>query len=496
MVFPRLNEGACQRHPPLAAAFPAPRETPSLGSVRSLSDRLLAELDRHGWLRPGEALLVAVSGGADSVVLLHALHRLSAQGRWRLAVAHFDHRLRPTSAAEQQWVASLSRRLRLPFHAGSGDVQGFARSRRLSLEMAARRMRHEFLARTARSCGFPKVALGHHADDQVETFFLQLFRGSSTRALAGMQPLAPSPADPAVCLVRPLLPFRRAELRAWAETEGLTWWEDPTNAGTDVLRNRVRHRLLPVIEAEFGPESLERIRRSMELLGAETAWVREAAAAWLTAPSEPPFDELPVALQRAVLVAQMRRLGVEPTFQRVEFLRRHPDRMLTVGPERFLMRDMAGRVQWSRPGLPPFLQARTWLRLQGDHGQAEFAGGRLCWARCPGRPEPSQWSQPPPGRMWFDAEAVGSEITLRHWQPGDRFQPLGMATAVRLQDLFTNLKIDPQERRQRVVAVRSDGLIFWVEGLRPGHLVRLRPDTRITLSWEWRRAVPSSGRTA
>jgi len=148
--------------------------------------------------RDGQKILVAVSGGLDSMVLLALLQRLAGAHRWRLTVAHFNHQLRGKEAdADERLVRDTANSLGLPLVAGSGAVKEHARRRGLSLEMAARELRHSFLATAAKNSGIASVALAHHADDQVETFFLRLLRGAGSRGLGGMDWLAPSPAKPA-----------------------------------------------------------------------------------------------------------------------------------------------------------------------------------------------------------------------------------------------------------------------------------------------------------
>src|SRR5208337_2330462 len=151
------------------------------------------------------------SGGVDSMVLLHALHRLAKQHGWQLTVAHFNHRLRGrASDADENLVRRTAAAMKLAVVAGRADVKAFARKSKLSIEMAARKLRHEFLAREARKRKIRIVALAHHADDQVELFFLRLLRGTGGEGLAGMKWRSPLSADPRLTLVRPLLDVTKA----------------------------------------------------------------------------------------------------------------------------------------------------------------------------------------------------------------------------------------------------------------------------------------------
>ncbi|ADU50258.1 tRNA(Ile)-lysidine synthetase [Thermaerobacter marianensis DSM 12885] len=214
---------------------------------------------QHRLLRPGHRVLVAVSGGRDSTVLLDLLHRLQERlGLAALGVAHVDHGLRPGSADDARWVAEQAAARGLPFLLRRVCVE---RGRR-SLEDAARAARYRALREMAGEFGAHRVALAHHAGDQAETVLMRLVAGAGVRGLAGMRPRRGP-------FVRPLLAVTPARLAAYAAARGLTWRDDPTNRDLRILRNRVRHRLLPLLEAEFNLRTVETLARVATLLAAE-----------------------------------------------------------------------------------------------------------------------------------------------------------------------------------------------------------------------------------
>ena len=175
----------------------------------------------------GEHILVAVSGGVDSMVLLHALNVLVLETGWKLTVAHFNHHLRGRSSdADERLVRRVARDLKLKIIVGHGDVRKFAKTHGLSIEMAARQLRHEFLALAARRVKARKLALAHHADDQVELFFLRLLRGAGSDGLSGMSPVSPSPADPKLKIIRPLLEISKHALVEFARGRRILFRED------------------------------------------------------------------------------------------------------------------------------------------------------------------------------------------------------------------------------------------------------------------------------
>jgi len=455
--------------------------------MAELPERVLAAVREHDLLRPGEPVLVAVSGGCDSMVLLDVLHRLATTERWRLSVAHFNHRLRGrASRADQALVERTARRLGLTCRVGEGDVRAHARARGLSLEMAARELRHAFLAAAARDLGVEKIALAHHADDQVETLLLRLVRGSGSEGLAGMKWQAPSPADPTRRLIRPLLGEPRATLAAYAAAAGVAYREDASNRRLEAVRNVLRRRVVPVLRRLQSALAVT-VPRLMVVLGDEADYLLAVARQWLRR-RRPAFARLHPAVQRRVVQLQLREHGLEPGWELIESLRTTPGRPVTAPGNVRVQREADGRVSVVPVAGTGFSDAERRVVLDAPAGTVEFAGVRFTWrirARRPGR---AVRLEPRPGRERLDADRVGADVVLRHWRPGDRFQPLGLAGPAKLQDLFTNAKVPRGERRRRVVAVGADGRIFWVEGLRPGEAARVTSATRRVLEWRWRRA--------
>jgi tRNA(Ile)-lysidine synthase len=435
-------------------------------------------------------VVVAVSGGLDSMVLLHRLWEQSrAEGGRRLVVAHFNHRLRGRAAkADENFVRRVAHRLGLRCVVGSGDVQGEARRRGISLEMAARELRHAFLVRVARQCGARTVALGHHADDQVELFFLRLLRGAGGEGIGGMKPLSPSPADARVWLWRPLLPWTRAELEVVAKAGNLAFRADASNTSTVHLRNRVRHELLPRLR-EWQPGLTATVARLMDITTAEAELAATLADRWLVARRRTAWRRLPLAVQRQVLRRQLLRLGIVPDFDLVEALRQSTGKRIPAPGGSHLVCDARGEVRREAGRSLTFDDAERIVPLPWNSARwraTRFAGGVLRWRviRRPARFQPGNRGE---GAEFFDADRMGPRFTLRHWRPGDRFQPIGLGSPVKLQDWFTNRKVPAAERRRRVLGVTGDGNMFWVEGERIGEVAKVTAQTRRLLEWHWSR---------
>ena len=419
------------------------------------------------------------------MVLLHLLHRLTPQFGGRLFVAHFNHQLRGRSSnADERLVQQTAAALDLPFQADRGAVKAFAKPRGLSVEMAARELRYEFLARTAARFKCRVVAVAHHADDQVELFFLRVLRGAGGGGLAGMKWRSPSPADQTIELVRPMLDLPKAELAAFARANSIRFRDDASNASADILRNRVRHELLPLLRRRFQPALDQCVCRLMTILGGEAEVVNAAARVWLTK-CHPTFNRLAVGVQRRTLQLQLQRLAVASDFDLIETLRLATNQPVTVGAAVSVIRHKSGRISKKAIAKDQFQLGRLALRLKTAPQSVEFGGVEIELSVTAQRSVGGRRAMA--GGEIFDAAKVGTKIVLRHWQPGDRFQPIGMTVPVKLQNWFTNQKIPRARRRQLIVATTAGGEIFWVEDQRIGERFKLTAETQRRLLWHWQR---------
>ncbi len=430
--------------------------------------------------------MVGVSGGLDSVVLLQLLIRLSKMARLELIVAHANHQLRDVADADAQFVESLANQFGLRFIADCLPVREEMTRTRESVEMTARRLRHGFLARVALENDTNLIALAHHADDQAELFFLRLLRGAGGEGLGGMKPASPSPADPRLTLIRPLLGFTKAELAEYAEVERLEFRDDASNQDRGILRNRIRHELLPLLTSEYSPGIHEHVRRTGELVADEADFAQMAADRWLKARRRAAFARLHAAVQRAAIRRQLWELGHTGEFELVERLRLETAAVTAPTGAR-ISRDEAGRLDLvPPPALTSFSTASQDVVLMGKRGQADFDGVCLLWRIEPVSRKQNQLGEQPSEER-LDSIQVGRRLRLRHWQPGDRFQPLGLSQPSKLQNLFVNRKIPADRRRLLLVAEAENGELCWVEGLPPGESFKLTPATKQMLVLSWRR---------
>ena len=432
---------------------------------------------------PGDRVLVAVSGGPDSVALLHLLVRLGAEWGLNLGVAHFDHGLRgEASRRDARFVFDLARDLELPFHAGEGDVRGLAKAAKISLQMAARRLRLAFLDKVRQDHNYHRVALGHTADDQVELFFLRLLRGAGSEGLKGMWPRTPEG------LVRPLLAMGKEVVLAWLHQEQLPYREDQSNLSRRYLRNRVRLDLLPQLQRDYNPRLKAAVWRLMYILqederllaeAAHQAW--KAAGRWLTpdwaALSIPRCLALSPGMQTRLLRQTLGRFlsHQEVTSSQVESLLalargKHSGSSLVIGNVQVAR---AGQELHFFPPLPP--PPETCATFLDGLGTAESPGGWRLEARklSEFRPDESPVS---PARARLDIDQVSFPLSLRFVLPGDRFWPEGAAGAKKMQDFLVDAKI-PRWLRLHLPLVADTRGIVWVPGLRLAESAKLTPET-------------------
>ena len=424
----------------------------------------LAERARRGLAGcgagPADRLLVAVSGGVDSVVLLHLLSGLGQP----LVAAHVDHRLRPDSAADGAFVAAACARLGVPCRqlavaVGEGNLQD-----------QARRARYAALADAARQHGCPAVATGHTATDQAETVLLALGRGAGLRGLAGMAPRRPLAEG--VDLVRPLLDVARAEIERYARAHGLAWREDASNQGDMFRRNRLRHNVMVDLRKEMGPGLDRRMaaaashaRAGLDVVAAHAAGVGDGRLALAR------LAPLTGGARRAVLVEAVARWA--PGAPRSRAL---ADRLAALVDAPVGARVESGGVRvWREPDALRF----------GDGAAAEGAltGGALVVTPLP--TVPTTFAGGPWTEVVDADRAHGAEV--RAWRPGDRVRPLGLGGRQRVADLLRERGVARADRAGVPVVARGDE-VLWVVGHRLAASVAVGPETVRAARWSWHAA--------
>ncbi len=443
---------------------------------------------------PGEPIFAAVSGGPDSVALLHVLRCLSpVLGISRLTVLHFNHRLRGTASDEDEaFVRSLAQRSNLDFIRGESDVEACSKDHGLSLEMAARACRHRFFRQAAADAGGAKIAVGHTGDDQVEEILLRLMRGTGPSGLQGMR------ARTREGIIRPLLSTTRRDVLAYLQHHVLHFREDLSNQEPFCQRNILRLKVLPLLEKTFHAGIAHTLMRHARLVrDEESFWDEYIESLWpAVCREETPFrvvlrigaDPPHIALLRRLIRTAVERLNgnlsgiyavhIESVVRLIESGR--PGRSLhlpgkveaAIEPEGLVFArrqpgsDREDSVPASfltveQPGLYPLLDGLLELTLRH---MPEWNGEQF-------------YRTGSPLEAHLDADNVRWPLTVRSWQSGDRFRPLGMGGSRKLQDYFTDARV-PKNERRRVFLLCDKEKICWIIGHRLDDRVKIDRRTR------------------
>ncbi|MCK4356968.1 tRNA lysidine(34) synthetase TilS [Candidatus Bipolaricaulota bacterium] len=457
-----------------------------------LLERVKETIERYAMLEQGERVLVAVSGGVDSVVLLDVLCRLATEYSLELTIAHLDHGLRGEAAREDaRFVARLARKEKLAFIEKHLDVAKFSKEKRIGIEEGARLLRRDFLRAAANEVGATKIALGHTQNDRGETLLFNLIRGAGPTGLVGIRPVNRSASR---SLIRPLIEISREEILSYARSRDLPWREDRTNQDLSFSRNRIRHRILPLLR-EMNPRILAALQRTANLLATE----------------ELALDDLLAPLWAEVLIVQakdrivIQRGGLSQLSKELQalLLRRGIARLRgdLQGIEKVHIDALLGLVASHRAhgklDLPGFV-----ARFQGDEltleeGEMEnplsfevpIALGRTEIPSLGISLDLSIEKRIGSGKSRItedrevevaDADRVQFPLHLRGRRPGDRFAPLGLGGEKKLKDFYIDERV-PFYDRDRVPLLCDRQKIIWVVGLRLSDAVRVTSETKKVL---------------
>jgi tRNA(Ile)-lysidine synthase len=422
---------------------------------------------------PGDRVLAACSGGADSVALVALLLKLREEMPLEVRLAHFNHRLRDEAGKDERFVRDLARRWALPLAVGAADVRSHAAKKKLNLEEAGRELRYAFLRRTAAAAGATKTATGHTMTDQAETVLMRLMRGTGLAGLAGIAPVVAGTPCP---VVRPLLDIPGPGLRAWLEAEGIAFREDTSNRDRRFLRNRIRAELLPELERRYEPQAVAHLarlasiaREDEELLG---GFVRELADEFILRKGRD--VSLDLKTLPLVLPALARRVAREFLREIAGGLRDisygDVESLLALGEGKDLqirkglvLRREAGRVGPKRrtPPAEPYE-----LRWDGRGELALPAAGLIARGslgrKAGGGRRPLQSDD----RRGADLDAARLEFPLvvRSRRPGDLYRPFGAPGRKKLKEILRARGV-PVAERDRLPVFVSRGGIVWAPGL-------------------------------
>ena len=464
-------------------------------------------------LESGDTVLVGVSGGQDSVALVHILMELAPLFPFRLGIAHLDHGLRgDDSIRDARFVTALAEKLHLDCHIEKRDVQRYRQYHKLSLEEAARQVRYDFYDSTAAKYGYTKIALGHHADDNAELVLMFLVRGSGPDGVSGIPPVRDGR------IIRPLIRLTRQEIKEYFSEKDLSYVSDSSNFDDRFLRNRIRNHLIPELKASYNPGVTRNLNRLADIFRKEKEWLEAVITPIyeqvvtktdnnglrlsLTA-----FQEHPEAVKRRLVRKAIAE--VKGNLRRISYFHIEAVLRLAASDSRRGSLDLPDRVRVGRDG-PGLYVIKKKHPLRDCHSASPAAetlryqyqvdrpltqmmplhvpeaGLRLEFSALEAENLPELYRT---GQdvAFFDMNKLTFPLVLRNVQPGDRFRPLGMSGTQKVKKFFIDHKI-PLKQRSRCPVLLNRGRIIWIVGHRIDETCRVSVATRLVLKAEWRLA--------
>ena len=400
-------------------------------------------------------ILVGVSGGADSIVLAHLLHK----NGYKIGIAHCHFNLRGTDAdADQEFSKQFAKQLHVPFYTVKFETQTYADTRKISIQMAARKLRYFWFEKICTENGYDQIAVGTHLTDAIETFIFNATKGSGLSGLRGIKSVNNK-------VVRPLLQVSKQEIYHYAKKEELTWQEDKSNQSIKYHRNKIRHQILPVLE-EINPNLEATFQRNFKRLSRVDSFVLSQIEtiwnSWITTDGK--GFKLPIQLLVAheytdvVLQYKLTPLG----FNADQIT--HIIGALTKQPgANFYSKDYAVYID----RIAIFIQPKRFFTIPNQYAITEFMGEitqPISLKFTDKNTENLQFSTNK-NRAYFDFDKLKFPLTLRKWKEGDRLHPFGMKGVKKVSDLLIDAKI-PLHQKDHIWVMESANEICWVIGIR------------------------------
>ncbi len=471
-----------------------------------LEQRVLGFIREHNLVEAKRLLLVAVSGGPDSVCLLHILVRLQNELSIKLHMAHLDHKLRGAdSEADARYVSQLGAQLGIPVTIEERDVRAYRAQKHNSLEEAAREVRYTFLSEVAESIGADRVAVGHTSDDHIETVLMHLIRGTGIQGLRGLQPNNRwRSGDMGLMVIRPLLKISRQDTVDYCRNYQLEPRIDTSNMSLSLLRNRIRHQLIPLLQS-YNPQITGALLRTAHIADDNYAFLnKESTRLWgniaqrgekTVTLDKAGFLMLSPALQRHLL-----REAIEELLGNLKDIEaRHIEEIMAA------LAKPAGKTLNLPEGLVFIIEYDRYLITQEAMDLSPFPviNGEFV-LEIPGETLFSGWrvkaelikreqmeAKDTEFVAYFNPDKIGNRVVVRRRQRGDRFQPLGMSQFKKLGEYMIDARI-PRAWRQRVPIVCSTEQILWVVGWRIDDRAKVIEKNEQILRLEFQRVSDNS----
>lgn len=479
------------------------------GFYNSHSEKLLQTVEKtiatYDMLGEGDAVLIGVSGGPDSVALFHIMNALAPRFSLRLGVAHLNHCLRMfESENDAKFVASLSETIQLPCHIHQEDVTKYQKEHKLSLEEAARRARYTFFSNVAKHHNYNKIALGHHRDDNAELVLMNLFRGSGPLGLSGIPPVRDNQ------IIRPLINSQKSDIIDFLKQNRFEYTADQSNTETRYLRNRIRHHLIPQLKTSYNPNIIETLNRLSVIINSEEDWINNEINKLfnkIILNHQDNHVTLSASKLKMTHLAQQRRIIrkaihlAKGNLRRISFVHiesiiglltsrpsngsldlpdcirvKKVDDSLVFSKEKSVLRNL--NRDDSRPERISFkyiIEKPTHVFLKEINTNMVFS--EMSYEQVPDFHLAGQHT------AFVDKYKLRFPLTVRNYRPGDRFRPLGMKGTQKVKKYFIDKKV-PLADRYRCPVLISQGNIIWLGGHRIDESAKLTPSTRKVMKIE------------
>lgn len=451
--------------------------------VKNFLSRLSSFLQEKFCVDYAKRIVIGVSGGVDSIVLLDALSILSQENDYTLAVAHLNHKIRGTEADDdEEFVVSLANSYGWLCYVHKVNIPRLSKLKKVNLENLARQARYDFFSRACQSFNCNFIATAHTMDDQAETVLLNLIRGTGIRGLRGMD--ARRKINGKTILIRPLLIFQKSELIEYAHRRNLKWREDSTNQLETYSRNKIRLQLLPLLRESFNPQIVRTLARTSEIAKSYQKIIAHYIEnTYEKCVVQPNSREIEV---RVSLFQHLEKYVVTELFQ--EILSRNFDLILSyekIEPIFDLIFAESGKGFFLTQDIFVYKDRETLIIVKQDfktsfeittHKVAKVLIGKYM-IELNKVPKEDFVKLPSKEFEFFDFDRIPNQVNFRFWREGDRFIPLGMKSEIKVSDLFVNLKIPLHKKKQIPLMIGNDDII-WVCGVRINERYKVTPRTK------------------
>jgi len=431
-------------------------------------DRIKKTIQEYKLLEKKDRILIAYSGGVDSTGLLNLLLELREGWSFELFLGHFNHKLRHTADEDEQFVKRIAQKYSLPIFVGSKDVRSYARAKKLNIEEAGRKLRYDFLKKTALKIGGAKIATGHTKTDQAETFLMRLMRGSGLRGLGGIFPLVEG------MIIRPLIHVEHKDIEAYLKRKGIEFRIDESNLDRCFLRNRIRLDLIPYIQKNFEPEIVSSLGRIASIIREEDSLLEKIAQEKTKkviskknnriSLEVKPLSSLPRAMARRVVrdfISELRGNLREISFEDVEsVLGLREGKEFPLRKDHILRREQ-GQIFLKSKVTPKIKYEYRWEGkgpLEIKELKLKFEGKKIKRGKSLCLDFDDQTS------AFLDLGKLIFPLLVRNRSEGDRYQPLGAPGQKKLKEIMRAKGIPLSERERRPVFLSGDKII-WILGL-------------------------------